>query len=315
MTDQRDVAASATDGAGVVTDPEEAPEAPADGADGPPVASGDEGPGIRSSRRASLEAFRALLLRDLYVLRKDLKQFLPRTIMQPVLLMFVFTYVFPKIGQGPVADAGEQFSTVLVAGVVALSMLFQGIQAVALTLVNEFGTTKEIEDRVLAPIPVAWVAVQKVATGALNALFAAAIVFPVAAVVPATDVRLDVSWPVLVTLLPLAAVMSAALGLTFGTFFEPRQVSILFGIIILPITFLGGIYYPWTALDPIEIAGVPWLKILVLANPLLYVCEGLRAALTSVDHMSLVAVYPALVGFTALFLWRGIAGFRRRVLT
>ena len=49
---------------------------------------------------AARVAFRALLLRDLVVLRKTLKEFIPRTILQPFLLVFVFTYVFPKIGQG-----------------------------------------------------------------------------------------------------------------------------------------------------------------------------------------------------------------------
>ncbi len=37
--------------------------------------------------------------------------------------------------------------------------MFQGIQAVALPLANEFGYTKEIEDRVLAPLPVSMVAI------------------------------------------------------------------------------------------------------------------------------------------------------------
>ena len=46
------------------------------------------------------DAFRALMLRDLTVLRKNLKEFIPRTLLQPFLLVFVFTYVFPKIGQG-----------------------------------------------------------------------------------------------------------------------------------------------------------------------------------------------------------------------
>jgi hypothetical protein len=31
--------------------------------------------------------------------------------------------------------------------------------------------------------------------------------------------------------------------------------------------------------------------------------------------MSLIAIYVALVGFTALFLWQGITGFKRRVLS
>jgi hypothetical protein len=30
--------------------------------------------------------------------------------------------------------------------------------------------------------------------------------------------------------------------------------------------------------------------------------------------MHLFLLYPALIAFTALFLWQGIAGFRRRVL-
>ena len=51
-------------------------------------------------------AFRALLARDLYVLRHSLNEFIPRTVLQPLLLVFVFTYVFPKIGQG-IGGGGE----------------------------------------------------------------------------------------------------------------------------------------------------------------------------------------------------------------
>ena len=126
------------------------------------------------------------------MLRKSLKEFLPRTLLQPFLLVFVFTYVFPKIGQGvggSGAAAGE-FSTRLVAGVVGLSIMFQGIQSVALPMVQEFGYTREIEDRVLAPMPVSLVAIEKVDLGAFNGLFAALLVFPIAAIVPATPVHL-----------------------------------------------------------------------------------------------------------------------------
>ena len=54
------------------------------------------------------------------------------------------------------------FATVLVAGVVGISIMFQGIQSVALPMSTEFGYTKEIEDRVLAPMPVWLVALGKV---------------------------------------------------------------------------------------------------------------------------------------------------------
>ena len=90
----------------------------------------------RSTFAASRTALRALILRDLVVLRKNFGEFVARTLIQPFLLVFVFLYVFPRIGQGvgggrgPVAES--HFATVLVPGVVAISIMFQGIQAVAL---------------------------------------------------------------------------------------------------------------------------------------------------------------------------------------
>jgi ABC-2 type transport system permease protein len=60
---------------------------------------------------------------------------------------------------------------------------------------------------------------------------------------------------------------------------------------------------------------VHWLQILVLINPLIYVNEGLRAGLTKAPHMSLLAVYPALIGFLAVFLALGLRNFRKRVLS
>jgi ABC-2 type transport system permease protein len=265
---------------------------------------------LRPPRAAALAAFRALLARDLAVLRKDLAVFVVRTIMQPLLLLFVFTYVFPHIGQsigGPGREA--EFSTMLVAGVVATAMIFQGIQAVALPLVREFGYTREIEDRVMAPLPVWAVAVEKIVSGAAQALLAGLIVFPLAAVIPVDDVHLHVAWPVLLTVGPLAALTGAALGLTIGTRVQPNQVPLMFSVIVIPMTFLGATYYPWARLTPI-----PWLKVAVLVNPLVYMSEGFRMALSPVPHMPAVAVYAALVGFTLVLSWLGVDGFRRRVL-
>ena len=195
--------------------------------------------------------------------------------------------------------------------------MFQGIQAVALPLANEFGYTKEIEDRVLAPLPVSFVAIGKVVAGAIQGLIAAAIVFPIAAVIHARGVHpeLSVHWAVLVTLLLLSSIMTSGLGLFLGTRISPRNIGIMFGFIVLPITFLGGTYYPWTTLSAIKVGGVPWLQVLVCVNPLIYVTEGFRAALTTAPHMELYVIYPVMIGLCALFLWLGIKGFYKRVLS
>jgi ABC-2 type transport system permease protein len=265
---------------------------------------------LRPPKAAAWAAFRALLARDRAVLRKESKVFVLRTVMQPLLLLFVFTYVFPRIGQGIGGAAGaEGFSTMLVAGVVATAMIFQGIQAVALPMVREFGYTREIEDRVLAPLPVWAVAVAKIVSGALQALLAGLIVFPLAMVVPVDGVHLEINWAALAAVAPLAAIAGASLGLTIGTRVQPNQVPLMFSVIVLPMTFLGATYYPWAGLTPI-----PWLKVAVLANPLVYMSEGFRMALTPVPAMPAPAVYGALVGFTALLAWLGIGGFRKRVL-
>ena len=76
------------------------------------------------------------------------------------------------------------------------------------------------------------------------------------AFIPADAGAPHVHWFYLLTLLPLAAVMSASLGLTIGTRVQPRQVPLIFSLLVIPMTFLGAVYYPWKNLTPL-----PWLKI------------------------------------------------------
>jgi ABC-2 type transport system permease protein len=273
-----------------------------------------------SAFAAGRTALWALILRDLLVLRKHLFEFVARTLIQPFLLCFVFLYVFPKIGQGiggASPKAQSEFATILVPGVVGISILFQGVQSVALTMSQEFGYTREIEDRVQAPCPIWLVAMAKVLSGAVQGLISAALVLPIASVVHAKGVEahLNLHWWVIVTVVPLACVTMASLGLLLGTSFEPRNIGLMFGFIILPVTFLGGTYYAFTRLAPVEAGGWHWLQTIVLINPLIYINEGMRAAFTDAPHMPLYVIYPVLVGFLTVFLWIGLRNFRRRVLS
>ena len=115
--------------------------------------------------------------------------------------------------------------------------------------------------------------------------------------------------------MPLACVAMAGLGLLLGTSFEPRNIGLMFGFIILPITFLGGTYYSWTRLGAVSVGGWHWLQTIVLVNPLIYVNEGMRAAFTEAPHMHLYVIYPVVFAFGAVFLAIGLRNFRRRVLS
>ncbi len=57
-----------------------------------------------------------------------------------------------------------------------------------------------------------------------------------------------------------------------GTAIAPRQIGLMFSVIVVPMPFFGWAYYPWRGLDV-----VPVLKYLVLVNPMVYVAEGMRS--------------------------------------
>lgn len=257
-------------------------------------------------------AFLGLMMRDGRVLLRDLIPFLIRTVMNPLLFVFVFTYVFPKIGQGIPGGGDESFATVLVPGLVAVAMVTQGIFAAALPLVTEFSTTHEIEDRVMAPLPVAAVALEKVTFSALQAVISGLVVFPLVYLIPTSPVSVHVhNWALLVVLMVLSSLTSGALGLAIGTSFNPRQISLIFAMIVVPMTFLGCVYYPWSRLEAVR-----WLQIVVLVNPLVYMSEGLRATLTpSLPHMHPAAFVGALSLALVTLVAIGVRNFTRRVLT
>lgn len=271
-------------------------------------------------------AFGGLFLRDLFVLRREIFPFVIRVCMNPLLFLFVFTVIMPHMS-GPAgasagamnptaamaqtAGGGMNFGTVLLPGLMAVAIMFSGIAAVALPLAQEFGFTREIDDRVMCPLPVAAVAFEKICFSAMQSMIAAAIVFPMAYYIPATPVVAHVqSWPFLLLVMVLASLTSGALGLTIGTAVKPQQIGLIFGVVVMPITFLGCVYYPWSALGHMR-----WLQLGVLVNPIVYMSEGLRAALTSgMAHMPELLVVGMLCFFLVLLTWLGTRGFLRRVI-
>jgi ABC-2 type transport system permease protein len=265
-------------------------------------------------------AFIGLMQRDFRVLTREIFPFLIRVAMNPLLFLFVFTYVMPHMTGGskmsPVAGmaaaGGGGFGTVLLPGLMAVAIMFSGIAAVALPLAQEFGITREIDDRVMCPLPIGAVAIEKIVFSAIQSIFAAAVVFPLAYYIPSTPVLAHVSsWWFLIAVLILASLLAGALGLTIGTLVQPKQIGLIFGVVIVPITFLGCVYYPWEALKSIK-----WLQIGVLVNPIVYMSEGLRAALTpSTGHMPEAMILVMLLFFLVLLTWAGLRGFANRVLS
>ena len=250
--------------------------------------------------------FWALLMRDITVARRELLSFLLRTTMQPLMFTIVFGFILPRMG-----FMQRGYTGALLPGLLAISLAFAAVQAVALPLVTDFGWTREIEDRLLSPVDTRLVALEKVVAGALQGVIAALFVLPMARLImgPVEGLSLSHMGEVL-AVVTLGSLGFSAFGLLLGTVIEAAQVGFMFTLIVAPMIMFGCAYYPWKLLDR-----VPAFQIAVLFNPLTYVAEGMRAVLTpDKPHMALPAVLVALAAVTVAFWLLGLRSFMKRAI-
>lgn len=247
------------------------------------------------------KAFLAMLARDAHVARRNAFVLVLQTFLQPLMFVFIFGRVMVRSGYMP-----EAYKSLLLPGIMAISMVFTGIWAVAMPLIAEFQWTREIEDRLLAPMHISWVAVEKVLAGTLQALIAGLIVVPLAWLILRPGIELRLSTPVSFAVVTvLVALFASCGGLALGCSVNQTHIGLMFSMVLTPMIFFGCTYYPWSALN-----NFPILQKAVLVNPLVYASEGLRATLVpQFPHLSLLAVLGALVIFNLLLFTMGLKKF------
>jgi ABC-2 type transport system permease protein len=223
-----------------------------------------------SRTRLALSAFLATFHRDLVVTGREFIPFLMQALMQPLFFLFIFGKVLPGIGL-----AAPNFAALMLPGIVALTGMIAAMQGVTLPLVLDLGFAREIDDRLLAPMPVWFVALEKVLFGAVRGAVASSVIFPLGWVILGSGfaVRTDRMFT-LVAMVLLTGLVGSTVGLLMGTIIKPDQISLMFTLIFTPLLFTGCTYYPWGALSRIR-----WFQILTLLNPLTYAAEGLRYAM------------------------------------
>ena len=251
-------------------------------------------------------AFLNLLWRDLWVTLREWPAFLAQTFMQPLFFLFIFGKVLPKIGA---AQGG--YSILLLPGIIGLTTMLTAMQAVSLPLTLEFGFTKEIEDRLLSPLPVWMVAIQKMVFAAIRGLLAGAMIFPLGRLILGSGFTVSTGHLGLLAVVSLLGTLGgAALGLTLGTFVQPSQIGLMFSLILTPLLFTGCVYYPWSGLHSLR-----WFQIVTCFSPLTYASEGFRSSLVPQSpHMATGYILLGQVAFLILFTILGVRGFLRKAL-
>lgn len=258
------------------------------------------------ARPSAGRAFLAILWRDVYVTGKEFWVFLAQVALQPLFMLFVF---------GKVLNAGgfvtDDYAQLLLPGIVALTAFLTALQTVAFPLIMEFSFTREIEDRLLAPLPTYLVAIEKLGLAILRALVSVVFMFPIGALVLGSAPWHTPGVPLLLVSLLLGSWVGAGIGLTLGTVVPPTKISISFAIILTPLMFTGATQYPWKFLD-----SMPWFQVVTAINPLTYLSEAVRAAVVpDVPHIAPWICLTVLVAAGALFTATGIRGFLRRAIS
>ena len=252
-----------------------------------------------------LKVFGAVLWRDIFVTGRDLPIFLAQVLLQPLFLLFVFGKVLATIGA-----TQHGYASLLFPGTVALAATLTALQGTALPLVLDFSFSREIEDRLLAPMPLRLVAVEKMVFAMLRGLVAAGIMFPLGyLLLGSLDIHAP-GIPLVVLVVLLGSLLGASLGMVLGTLVPPTKISVMFALVLTPLIFTGCTQYPWPSLSRIR-----WFQVVTVFNPLTYVSEALRGAIVpSAPHMSEFVSVPILVGCIIVFGWIGMIGFDKRAL-
>lgn len=266
---------------------------------------------LKSRVRIALAAFLAILRRDLLVTWRGLKEFLGQALVQPLFFLFIFGKVLPGVGV-----AQRDFGVLLLPGIVALTVFISAIQSVTLPLVLDLGFAREIDDRLLAPLPVNLVAVEKVIFAAIRGLVAGAVIFPLSYLILGNTDQVSLNSVGAITgIMTLTALAGASLGLFIGTVVKPEKTGVMFSLIFTPLIFTGCTYYPWG-----NLSSIGWFQIITLFNPLTYASEGLRFAMISSDPRHAFATLGigwAILGLSvaiAVSLLLGTNRFRKRVV-
>jgi ABC-2 type transport system permease protein len=251
--------------------------------------------------------FFAMLARDAHVARRNMLALAMQTMIQPLLLTFVFGKIMTSSGMMPASYKGT-----LLPGIIGMSMLMTGVQAVAMPLIAEFQFTKEIEDRLLAPMRIEWLAVEKVLAGVVQALISGMVVMGAAALVLGGGIGLNFDHLLLfLGVVLLVATFASAAGLTMGCAVGQTQIGLIFSMVLAPMIFFGCVYYPWAALN-----GFPIIQKLVLLNPLVYASEGLRGTLSpQIPHISTAVVVGLLALIDVLLIAFGLNRFCRKAVS
>jgi ABC-2 type transport system permease protein len=247
---------------------------------------------------SDLAAVAALTRRDLLRFSRDRSQMLG-AVGRPAIWMLLFGSGLHQAFTGQ--DARIGYRQFVYAGAISMTLLFGGMfQGVTIVWDREFGMLRAV---LVAPVSRAAIVVGKTVAGASVTLLQGLVA---AAFAPLVDVHFGPLQALrLLGAMALMALAVTALGVTAGSRMRTFEgFGVISNFVVLPLYFLSGGVFPTAGLPP-------WMRLLVMANPVSYGVDLMRAAIEQPHTFSVGLDVGVQVGFAAAMCGAALTAFRR----
>jgi len=214
-----------------------------------------------------------------------------QTIAAPVVSSFLFIVVFGLSLGGRISEIdGVSYEVFIVPGLITMAMVQAAYQNNSATLFQA-RFDRYINDILASPMRAWEINVGLTSGGIVRALIIGAALLALA--VPVTGV--PVHEPLVLALaVALALVLFGALGVVVGVYAESwDHTGFINNIVILPLTFLGGVFYS------VELLPAPWEQI-SHANPIFYLVQAVRYGFLGTSDVSVVLALGVTGGLAAI---------------
>lgn len=244
------------------------------------------------------------------LLKKEIMRFMrvwSQTILSPVVSATLYILVFGISLSGVLKDQGGfQYLEFLIPGLIAMAALNNSLQnSASSVMISKFHN--DLQDLKVIPLPPVFIALAFTLAGLARGFLCAAMVFLVGFIFTfyQTGEILTIQSPLaFVGFLFLGCLIFGSIGIWAGfTSSSFDQINAISQFLVLPLIYLGGVFYSLEMLHP------TWQAV-AQVNPLVYIINGIRWSVLGVSDvpvlMSLV-VCLFFAGVGMAFAWFGVS--------
>lgn len=246
-----------------------------------------------------MNGFYIVFSREMLTLRRRFLRYVLSGMVNPLLLLVAFGW---GLGRGIYVE-GMDYLQFIVPGIIALSGMNTSFSTVGVPLNISRRYTKTLEVYLTSPISPSSIALGKVSAGVIRGLISSIIIAALGLIFGAQLYFSTIALGIII----LNCFLFASLGLYIGlTLWSHEDMTNFTTVVLLPMTFLGGTFFPFQNL-PTAISGFIYIL------PLTHASTSLRATMLGLDVSWASAL--VLIGYFGLFFYLGTRAINRGDLT